>query len=227
MRIAVDALLVGRSAPLAGTSHLSGIHKSLVATPLWLSEQGFDGYEQADRRVHGGPEKAVHHYPRDHYATWIEQLGTQPLLLAPGAFGENLSTRGLTEESVCVGDVFELGQAVVQVSQGRQPCWKLNARLGHKGAARLMQDMGRTGWYYRVLKPGFVTGSDELVLVDRRETDWPLSRVMGLLFRRDPSLAGEWAAAAELAPLAESWKRTFRRRLDTGAVEDWSKRLEG
>lgn len=109
MRIAVDALLVGRSAPLAGTSHQSGIHKSLVATPLWLSEQGFDGDEQADRRVHGGPEKAVHHYPRDHYPAWIEQLGAQPLLLAPGAFGENLSTCGLTEESICVAETRNRG----------------------------------------------------------------------------------------------------------------------
>nr|WP_294863826.1 MOSC domain-containing protein [uncultured Pseudogulbenkiania sp.] len=227
MRIAVDALLIGRSAPLAGTSHQSGIHKSLVATPLWLSEQGFDGDEQADRRVHGGPEKAVHHYPRDHYPAWIEQLATQPLLLAPGAFGENLSTRGLTEESVCVGDVFELGQAVVQVSQGRQPCWKLNARLGHKGAARLMQDMGRTGWYYRVLQTGWVRPGDALVLAERPEPAWPLLRVIHALFGREPEHMREWAAAAELAPLAENWKRTFRRRLESGAVEDWSRRLEG
>ncbi|MBI3144964.1 MAG: MOSC domain-containing protein [Pseudogulbenkiania sp.] len=227
MRIRLDAVLVGQAAPLAGTSHLSGIHKTPVAAPLWLSAGGLEGDEQADRRVHGGPEKAIHHYPREHYRHWLEHLGSTPLLEAPGAFGENLSTTGLTEELVCVGDVFELGEAVVQVSQGRQPCWKLNARMGHKGAARLMQDMGKTGWYYRVLEPGLIAPGDALVLADRPEPDWPLSRVMGLLFQRDPSLAAKWAAAAELAPLAENWKRTFRRRLDTGTVEDWSKRLEG
>ncbi|GHD73272.1 MOSC domain-containing protein [Vogesella fluminis] len=227
MKARIDAILTGLAVPLADTPHQSGIHKTPVTTPLWLSVEGLAGDEQADRRVHGGPEKAVHHYPREHYHHWREHLGALPLLAAPGAFGENLSTTGLTEEHVCVGDIFELGEAVVQVSQGRQPCWKLNARLGHKGAARLMQDMGRTGWYYRVLEPGFVTAGDALTLIDRPEPDWTLSRLLGLLFRRDPGLAAEWAAAAELAPLAESWKRTFRRRLDTGAVEDWSKRLEG
>ena len=105
-------LLTGKAASLPGSDRLSGIAKHPVAGPLILDSQGFPGDEQADRRVHGGPEKAVHHYPRDHYATWTGELGPLPLLESPGAFGENVSATGLTEAGVAVGDIFRLGGAL-------------------------------------------------------------------------------------------------------------------
>ena len=105
---------------------------------------------------HGGPEKAVHHYPFDHYEAWRTELGDIGLLRQPGAFGENLSAVGLTEADVAVGDVFRLGSAIVEVSQGRQPCWKLNERFGQPTVAKSVQASGRTGWYYRVIETGLV-----------------------------------------------------------------------
>lgn len=219
-------LLTGRAAPLPGSDHLSGICKQPVARALMLDVDGFAGDEQADRRVHGGPEKAAHHYPHDHYAAWQATLGPLALLDAPGAFGENISTHGLTEDGVAVGDIFRLGGALVQVSQGRQPCWKLSRRFGVTDMARRVQQSGHTGWYYRVLQPGMVAPGDTIALIDRVAPDWSLARLWRALYVDRMNLP-ELQGIAALDVLAEGWRRYAQRRLDSGQVEDWSKRLEG
>ncbi|MTH64499.1 MOSC domain-containing protein [Paracoccus shanxieyensis] len=219
-------LLTGRAAPLPGSDKRSGIDKRPVHAPLALGTEGLAGDEQADRRVHGGPEKAVHHYPFDHYAAWRADLGALALLDAPGAFGENISTRGLTEADVAVGDIFRLGGALVQVSQGRQPCWKLTHRFGVPKLARLVQDSGRTGWYYRVLQPGKVGPGDGLELIDRLAPEWTVQRLWRALYVDRLNLP-ELQGIAALDVLAEGWRSYAARRLDSGKVEDWSARLEG
>ena len=219
-------LLTGPIAPLAGTSATSAIAKVPVAGRLWLGAGGFEGDTQADRRVHGGPEKAVHHYPFDHYEAWRADLGALPLLEAPGAFGENISITGMTEDMVAVGDVFRLGGALMQVSQGRQPCWKLNHRFGVPDMARRVQDTGRTGWYYRVLGPGMVAPGDDLVLIDRLAPEWTLHRLWRAMYV-DRLNRTELETIAALDVLAEGWRRYAQRRLDSGRVEDWRPRLEG
>ncbi|RNF33582.1 MOSC domain-containing protein [Paracoccus methylarcula] len=219
-------LLTGKAATLAGSDRPSGIAKSPVEAPLMLGPEGLAGDQQADRRVHGGPEKAVHHYPRDHYPVWRDEIGAHPLLDEPGAFGENISTTGLTEADVAVGDTFRLGRAVLQVSQGRQPCWKLNHRFGIADMARCVQGSGRTGWYYRVVEPGIVAPGDALVLIDRSAPDWTIRRLWHVMYveRLNPD---DLSRMASLDVLAEGWRRHARRRLESGQVEDWSRRLEG
>lgn len=219
-------LLTGRIAPLPGSDRPSGIAKAVMHGPLWLGPEGLEGDEQADRRVHGGPEKALHHYPQDHYAAWRADLGNLALLGAPGAFGENISTEGLVEAGVAVGDIFRVGAALVQVSQGRQPCWKLSRRFGVADMARRVQKSGRTGWYYRVLEPGMVATGDRIELVDRVAPDWTLGRLWHA-FYVDRLNRAELAGIAALDVLAEGWRKYAVRRLESGQVEDWSKRLEG
>lgn len=219
-------LLTGRARPLPGSDQLSGIDKRPVTGPLALGRAGLEGDQQADLRVHGGPEKAVHHYPFDHYAAWRVDLGALPLLDAAGAFGENISAQGMTEATVSVGDTFRLGSAVVQVSQGRQPCWKLTQRFGVPKLARMVQDTGRTGWYYRVLQPGRVAPDDRFELIDRPAPEWTLQRLWRALYIDRLNLA-ELQGIAGLDLLAEGWRRYATRRLESGRVEDWSKRLEG
>lgn len=220
----LDHLLVGQIAPLGET--LSGIAKTPVDRPLRLSATGFDGDAQADTRVHGGPDKAVHHYPFDHYALWRAEVGDRPALAAPGGFGENLSTRGLDETQVAIGDVFRLGAALIEVSQGRQPCWKLNLRLDVADMAHRVQTTGRTGWYYRVLEPGLVAPGDRLELQDRRSPDWTIHRLWRTLYV-DTLNREELAAMAALEHLPDGWRKYARRRLETRRVEDWSARLGG
>ena len=219
-------LLTGRARPLAGSDAQSGIMKTPVERPLRLGPEGFEGDEQADRRVHGGVEKAVHHYPLDHYPLWREELGDLPALADPGGFGENISALGPTENTVAVGDVFRLGTALLQVSQGRQPCWKLNHRFEVPDMARRVQQSGRTGWYYRVLEDGLVKTGDRLELVDRVAPDWTLHRLWHALYVDRLNL-DELKGIAALDVLAEGWRKYAVRRLESGRVEDWRKRLDG
>lgn len=217
-------VFAGAVAPLESDPRLSGIDKRPLAGPWIITATGLVGDAQADLKVHGGPEKAIHHYPREHYAAWQAEIGPHPLLAQGGAFGENLSTFGCTEASIAIGDTLRFGSAVLQVSQGRQPCWKLNARFGRTDMAFAVQKTGRAGWYYRVLEPGQAEPGDALHLVDRPHADWPLTRLTRLLYR-DTMALDELAEMAELPILAEGWRKLARRRIEAGRIEDWSGRL--
>lgn len=225
--ITITAVLTGRAAPLAPTQQLSGIAKEMRSGAVTVTPTGLAGDEQGDPHHHGGPEKAIHHYAFDHYAAWVRDIDPSPAVLAkPGAFGENISTSGLAERDVCLGDVFRLGSALVQVSQGRQPCWKLNHRFGRASMSRDVQGTGRTGWYYRVLEPGQVAAGDSLTLVERPCAEWPLSRVLDLLYRDTLNRAALEALQAQ-PHCPAGWRPLIERRLVTGTIEDWNKRLAG
>lgn len=210
----LDALLTGRARPFTRPGSRSGIAKSPRDGALRVTPVGLEGDEQGDLRVHGGVEKAIHHYPREHYAAWIAELGEHPLLMQAGAFGENFSTSGWSEADVCLGDRVRAGTALLEVSQGRMPCWKLNDRFEVAGMSLRVQESGRTGWYYRVLEEGVVAAGDILQLVERCHPDWSLLRLSEVLFDR--------RADAELLrqclplPLTPSWRRTLERRLEKG-----------
>lgn len=222
----IAALLVGRVRPLGDKGVPSGIDKHPVMRPLRIGREGIEGDEQGDRRHHGGPEKAVHHYPFEHYADWRQAIGPHQLLEQAGAFGENLSTTGMSEATVALGDVFRFGAATLAVSQGRQPCFRLNLRFGRPDMARLVQESGRTGWYYRVIEEGVVAPGDQLVLVDRPLPRWTLSRLLRTLYANTLD-HDELAAMAALDALPENWRKLAARRLERGRVEDWSRRLTG
>src|SRR5262249_21933611 len=184
----VDTVLTGKIAPLGdeASNKTSAIAKSPVDGRVWLGETGLEGDQQAELKHHGGPEKALHHYPFDHYASWRSewQAGAPGLarLDARGAFGENVSTSGLTEEHVCVGDVYRIGGAIVQVSQPRQPCWKLNLRFARADMSRAVQDSRRTGWYYRVLEAGEIGAGDTLERLARPHPHWSVERLLRVLY---------------------------------------------
>lgn len=224
-RVVIDTVLCGQVVDYTRPGSRSAIAKSPVRDAVAVTTLGLSGDEQGDLRVHGGVDKAVHHYPRDHYAPWQTDLGPHPLLAQPGAFGENLSSSGLTEAQVCLGDRYRLGSALVEVSQSRQPCWKLSDRFGIADMARRVQDTGRTGWYYRVLEEGDLRAGDALALQERPYPQWPLIRIIEVLYTRmlEPALLHEILAL----PLVPSWRTLFERRLQQGQAENWQKRLTG
>ena len=199
--VLLNAVLTGSIQPLGPKGAPSGIAKAPAAGSLRLTATGLEGDAQGDPKNHGGPEKAVHHYPFEHYAAWKSEIGDHDLLGRAGGFGENLSASGLTEDNVSIGDVFEIGSAVVEVAQGRQPCWKLNERFGRKDMAKLVQSTGRTGWYYRVLEPGTVSPVDPLRLVDRSSPEWTVARIWRA-FYVDPLNKAELYGIAALPTLA-------------------------
>ncbi len=200
------ALLTGTIQPLA-RGESSAIAKSSKQGAIKIGFLGLEGDEQADPRFHGGPDKAIHHYPADHYARWGTLAVDHPLLNAPGAFGENVSTWGLTEGQVCIGDKFRLGTALVEISQGRQPCWKQGARMEWLQLPALMVQERRSGWYYRVLEEGVAQEGDQVELVERALPDWTVQRVFGLLIagdhRSDPAALPMLAA---MEPLFSGWR---------------------
>lgn len=175
----------GRVAAFRGADEPSAIAKHPIAGKVRVHGLGLEGDEQADLTVHGGPDKAIHHYPHDHYAFWRDAIGDHALLSEHGAFGENVSTRGLTEDDVCIGDRWRLGTALVEVSQGRQPCWKLDHRFGGTAVNARMVKARRCGWYYRVVEDGDVGAGDAMTLVARPFPDWSVRRVFGLLIAGD------------------------------------------
>ena len=220
------ALSVGPIKAIGPENLQSGIDKKPVDRPLFLTKTGFIGDEQADKKHHGGMEKAVHHYDFDHYAFWKNELGHKAVFDTPTAFGENLSTSGLSEKDIAVGDVYRLGKAIIEVSQGRQPCFRLNVRFGVTDMSLRTQKSGRTGWYYRVLQEGEVTLQDELELLERLHEEWTIYRLWKAFYvtRTDYEELSHIASLNELSP---SWRSLAQKRLDNHDIEDWTKRLYG
>ncbi|OHW40774.1 MULTISPECIES: MOSC domain-containing protein [unclassified Pseudomonas] len=223
--IRLDTLLTGRVQPFTRPGTQSAIDKQPQQGQLKVSTLGLHGDEQGDLRVHGGVEKAIHHYPLEHYARWADELGAHPLLTQPGAFGENFSTTGWSEHDVCLGDRIRVGTALLEVSQGRMPCWKLSDRFAVANLALRVQQSGRTGWYYRVLEEGVVSAGDSLQRVERPFAEWSLARLSAVLF--DKQVETELLRECLALPLVPSWRRTLERRLEKGMTEDWGPRLQG
>ena len=212
MRTIVQTLLTGRiDRHFTAEGETSAIAKTAVDGPRTVTLFGIAGDEQADLTVHGGRDKAIHHYPRDHYPHWQAVLGESDLLDRAGAFGENISTLGWTEEDMCIGDRLQLGSALVEVAQGRQPCWKQGHRFGNPKVVTAMVRTGRTGWYYRVIEEGSVAAGDAITLVSRVHPEWNVARVFGLLIGGQHR--GQGAALRELAKLeqlADGWRERAR-----------------
>ncbi|MGB4828231.1 MAG: MOSC domain-containing protein [Paracoccaceae bacterium] len=126
---------VARIGPLGPNAVPSGIDKQPVTGPVMAKPGGMDGDEQGDTRHHGGPDKAIHAYATSNLPLWATDLPAQAGLFVPGAFGENLVVGGIDEAGICLGDRWQIGAALCEVSQGRQPCWRLNLRFGRPDMA--------------------------------------------------------------------------------------------
>lgn len=204
----------------------SAIRKRRADGPLKVTSAGLAGDAQADLEVHGGPDKAVHIYPAEHYAHWRRVFPEMAAIYGPGGFGENISSEGLSEADLCIGDVLAAGGARLQISQGRQPCWKLNLHTDNPAQGAAFQKTGKTGWYVRVLQEGTVEEGDTLSVVDRPCPEWNLREVILARFspRLDPAVA---VALSELEQLAEPWRSAFARKVDPDYEEDIAPRLPG
>lgn len=214
--VPILSIQCGKARPFRGPGEPSAIGKEPVVGPVRIHRLGLAGDEQADLTVHGGPDKAIHHYPHDHYAFWREAIGDHPLLASCGAFGENISTEGLTEDAVCIGDRWRLGTALVEVSQGRQPCWKLDHRFGGANVLAGVVNSRRPGWYYRVIEEGEAAAGDTLELVGRPHPEWTILRTFGLLIAGDhkSDRAGLESLGAVDA-LAAPWKMRREKLLES------------
>ena len=230
--IKINAVLSGKTKEYTFSNpYSSAIDKRPVEGLVLLTSEGINTDEQADCKVHGGKDKALHHYPFEHYEYWRKKLAPLSedlsVLDMPGAFGENISTIGLTEENLCIGDEFSIGddEVFVQISQSRQPCWKLNQRFNAPDMSAYVQETGKTGWYYRVLQGGQFSNQSSMKLLNRPYPQWPLNRVNQVMFatKMNRPLFEDFLKL----PLPPSWQQTIEKRLSDNQIESMSKRLYG
>ena len=206
------SLFIGTIAPLPDSGRPTGMFKHPVRTPLQLGFEGFIGDEQADRRVHGGPEKAVHLYPATHYGRLAERFPEAADQLQPGSLGENISSPTLDETQVRIGDIFQLGEARLQLCQPRSPCWKIDDRFGVDGMAAFIAEQRLTGWYFRVLQLGMVAPDATLDLVEPAANASTLAAAMILWQTHRPALEALRQLAATPG-IAGGWRRKIVERL--------------
>ena len=149
-------------------SVISGIRKQAVDSPVKVGKLGIEGDEQADLTVHGGLEKAVYLYPHEHFAFWEKMhfdVLKKPIQLAPGAMGENLTTLGITENDLWVGDRLKIGEVLLEVTEPRAPCYKFAARMGFRHAVKHMLQSGFTGVYLKVIQQGSVEPNTSITMM--------------------------------------------------------------
>lgn len=185
----------------------TGIFKTAVEGPVDVVQHQVVGDVQADPTVHGGPTKAVYAYPSEHFGWWMAELGLSEL--AWGAFGENLTTTGLLEDRVRVGDVFRIGTVELMATEPRMPCSKLAARFQRTNMQRLFTRSGRSGIYFAVHTEGTLQAGDDIELVSAHESGLSIADVFSLRTgqERDPAL---FQRALDHPVLADNWKATLR-----------------
>lgn len=212
---AIDALLTGAPVSFRGEGEDSSIGARVRAeAAIRLSPTGFEGDRVGDPAVHGGADKAVHFYPGEHYPVWQADFAgsgrdPHPHLGRLGGFGENISALGMTEDKVQIGDRFRIGTALVEISQGRQPCWKIDHHFGVRGMMAAVIETGRSGYYFRVLEEGLVAPDDSIEQIERARHGWTVERSFQLLIGGLHKTPGADAALRELAALetlAANWR---------------------
>jgi len=194
-----------------GRTVSTSIFKEPVSEPVLLRRHNLEGDGQADLSVHGGPTKAVYAYPSEHYPFWRSEF--PEMELEWGMFGENLTTEGLAEESVHIGDVFQLGTAQLVVTEPRMPCFKLTIRFERDDIVKRFLQSQRSGLYFGVMQEGTVQAGDRFELVS---TDSQRLKVADVtrLYTTDKGNAEMLAKAVATSALPEKWRDYFDHRLE-------------
>ena len=188
----------------------TAIFKDPVSGRVALKTLNLDGDRQADLTVHGGPTKAVYLYPSEHYPFWRSELPEMDLPF--GMFGENFTSEGLRESETNIGDKFEIGTAVIQVTEPRMPCYKLGIKFGRTDILRRFLKSGRTGFYFAVLQEGEVGAGDEIRLLERDRAGVKVADITRLYStEKENQELLKRAIAVEALP--ESWREFFEKRL--------------
>jgi MOSC domain-containing protein YiiM len=196
----------------------SAFVKRPVAGPVMAKTLRLVGDQQADLRVHGGPDKAIYCYPSEHYAKWLAERASAEGLLVPGGFGENLTTCGLDEDLVCVGDVLHIGGFTAQVTEPRQPCFKLGLRFKDPKILSELLRSGRSGWYLRVLEPGLIEAGASITTIDRLNPSWPIAWLNRLI--RGDAWRDEIAELAGLRGIATDLRIAARAGIKSSMRKD-------
>ncbi|GIU52431.1 MOSC domain-containing protein [Shewanella sp. KT0246] len=202
----------------------TAMDNKLAVPSLKVNKSGVDGDTQADPVHHGGEERVLHHFPREHYGQYRRWDLITNFKDVP-AMGENISTVGLDESQVNIGDIIQIGDVLLQVTQPRSPCFKLNVQFGHPKFALAMQESRMCGWFYKVLREGVIKAGDSVILIERK-TDISIAQAMKIYFLAeiDPE---QYQQLMQCEGLAKNWVASMQNRIDTQKIENWQYRLYG
>lgn len=203
----IIGLYLGKLTNIGEKRNSTGIYKQSVEQ-VSIDELGIIGDTQADKRFHGGPEKALHQYALSGYEKIIKRYPLLHKKAKPGMIGENLSVTDMNEHNVCIGDIYKVGRATLQVSAPRIPCWKIDAKFKQPNLNQFISQHRLNGWYYRVLNGGVITLNDEFFLQQRPNTELSMDTMLRVIYGE----AEEWVV--ELATYA------------SGLDPEWQKRLQ-
>lgn len=208
----IDLLFAGGLCSLEPEGQRTGIFKRNIAGTIRVASHGIEGDEHGDPRVHGGTEKAVHHYAAENYERLKRAFPDSAAALVPGSLGENISAHHLCECNVHLGDVFRVGSAVLQVSQPRSPCWKINHRFDAERMSMYVAQERITGWYYRVIEPGVIQAGDRMELQDRQTDRFSIDEFWQVQLTHRP-FVDDLLEVIAIAGLAQDWKRRLGERM--------------
>jgi MOSC domain-containing protein YiiM len=188
----------------------SGFYKKPITGPVYVGSLTIAGDGQADLSVHGGPDRPILAYAAAHYEAWQKELHLADIPF--GAFGENFTVAGLTDAEVCLGDRYAIGALQVEVSQPRQPCWKLARRWRNKQLPAMVIQHSRGGWYFRVLHEATIAAPSPIKLLERPYPAWTISRAMHVMYHGQTD-AESTRFLSTFPPLSADWRGYFSRRL--------------
>jgi MOSC domain-containing protein YiiM len=196
-----------------GQTVTTAIFKDPVKGPIMLRKLNLDGDKQADLTVHGGVDKAVYSYPAEHYDYWRKQFPNIDLMW--GMFGENFTTEGLMEDTVNVGDQFQIGSANLVATQPRMPCYKLGVRFGRMDVIRRFLASGRPGIYFKVLKEGEVQVGDKIEIIRKDKNNVTVKDIVHLyITRENVDNIETMRRAIKISALPEGWKYEFQQNIE-------------
>ena len=190
----------------SGKKIRTGIFKQMTEGPVKVTRLGLEGDDQGNKKLHGGIYKAICVYPSEHYDHWKEELGNPGLSF--GDFGENLTTAGLMEGDIHLGDRLRIGSAEIVVTQPREPCITLNARLNTKDLSALIRKSGRSGFYFSVVKEGIIKNGDSIEYVNRDENRVTVSD-FNQIINGEPEVADIILRASKIDALPPKLKGQF------------------
>lgn len=190
-----------------GRSMITGIEK-LKVQEVYLSTRGFEGDDVADKKHHGGPDRAVCLYPAEHYIQWEQEIG-KPLPIA--AFGENLTVTNMLEADICIGDIYKIGDAVIQITQGRVPCSTIDKYTEANILLKRLIETGYTGYLARVLEEGKICEDSKIELVEKDPARVSVLHCNEVYFKNEDALAMKRIQAVDA--LAEDWKQKLEKRI--------------
>lgn len=201
----ISGLFIGQPKPIGPQNSLSGIYKEAVEQ-CFLTSTGLTGDVQVDKRVHGGPEKALYQFPVENYAILSQALPHLEEAFVSGSIGENIASDGIDDTQVHIGDIVQIGEALVQISQPRRPCWKVNHKYGNGHIAPLLMSQAISGWYYRVLHEGAIKLGDSIILQERLEASIPVAEVWKVFLEKLQSRKPVEAFNTDIPGLSSEWK---------------------